>query len=570
MTRIVLDPVTRVGGHLRVEAEITDGAVTDAWVSGTSVRGLESVLPGRDARDAWLLAQRVCGTDGIAHALTCLRAIERALDLPIPPNARLVRNLLAGSAHVMNATAGFYRAQALDWIDLEAALTADPIAAASLAATISDQPAAPATFADAQNRLAAILRGPQPGIFASPFGGHPAYQLPPAADLMIATHLLQSFDWHREMARIHVILGGKSPHPQTFLLGGVSVVPEWRGPIAEPLGGHQWGLEAASPASLSPVSLTTIATLLTQMQAFVTGAYLPDVRTIAAAYRDWGTRGRGRGHYLAFGDLPTNDATDDPTLLLPRGRIMDRDLASLIEVDQSGVAESVEHAWYRSGGEDDGALLHPWDERTLLREGPATPITSLADERRYSWVRSPRYEDDPMEVGPLARLLVASAAGDDTVSTALSDTVADLGLGANDLFSTLGRTLARAVEAELVAGRLSGWLTELRDSMASGDLAFANIAKWEPASWPAEAQGWALGESTQGAVGHWVTIEGGRIATYQIVDAGTWNASPRDTRGRRGAIEEALVGTPVADPARPLEVLRTVRSFDPCLACATH
>jgi len=570
MTRLVLDPISRIDGHLRVEVELANGAVTDAWTSGTMYRGLERVLEGRDARDAWLIAQRLCGTCGTAHAQAAVRAVERALGLRIPTNARLLRNLLAGTQLVVDHAAGFYLQQALDWIDLASALTADPGATSSLARSLSDWPNSSAAYFKAiQQRLGTVLRSSQPGPFANASWGHPAYVLRPEANLTVAAHYLEALDWRRRIMRGHVILGGKSPHPQTYLVGGMSLAPEWGGPARPVPGAHLWDLQRQSPSGLSADGLAELGSLIAEARTFVEQVYLADVLSIMKEYRGWAKIGRGIGHYLAFGEFPEDDS-DRPALALQRGRIMDGDLSGVVAVGEMGVGESVDHSWYTSGAQD-GDLRHPSEGRTEPRyAGPRPPFATLAGFDRYSWVKSPRYEDDPMEVGPLARLLVSTVSGASDIRNALGDATARLGLEPEGLFSTLGRTVARAVEAQVVVGRLGAWLGDLRENLASGDLAIADITMSDVATWPHDAAGWAIGESPRGAVGHWVSIRDHRIERYQIVDATTWNGSPRDTRGRRGAMEQALIGTPVADPDCPIEILRTIRSFGPCLSCAVH
>ena len=570
MTRLVLDPVTRVGGHLRVEVDIADGLVADAWCSGTMYRGLERLLEGRDARDAWLMAQRICGSCGTAHALASVRAVENALGLQVPMNARLLRNLLEGTQLVVDHAAGFYQSQALDWIDLDAAVVADPAATSRLARSLSDWPnSTGAYFQAVRQRLASVVGSAQPGPFGGRWGGHPAYHLRPEASLMVAAHYLEALDWRRRVMRSHVILGGKSPHPQTFLVGGMSLAPEWSGPSRPVQGEHQWNLEKQAPPALSADGLADLATILGEVRTFAEQVYLADVQAILAEYGDWTAVGRGIGHYLAFGEYPEDDS-NRPDLRFQRGRVMDRDISTLVVAGESGVGESVDHSWYTYGTAD-GALRVPADGRTEPRyAGPRPPYATLAGFDRYSWVKAPRYEDDPMEVGPLARLLVATAAGDSVTRSALGAATLRVGIQPDGLFSTLGRTLARAVEAVLVAERLDPWFQSLKQNLAAGDMAMADITLWDVDSWPREAEGWAVGESPGGAIGHWLSIRDHRIERYQIVDASTWNISPRDTRGRRGALEEALVGTPLADPERPLEILRTVRSFAPCLTCGVH
>jgi len=569
MTRLVIDPVSRVGGNLRVEVELTAGTVTDAWTSATMYRGIERTLVGRDARDAWLYAQRVCGTCGITHAIASARAVENALGIAIPRNARLLRNLMAGTQLVVDHAAGFYLSQSLDWVDLASALDADPASTSTLARSLSDWPSSsPSYFGSVQQRLATLVRSDQPGPFAHASWGHPAYALPPDANLMVAAHYLEALDWRRRIMRIQVLLGGKSPHPQTFLVGGMAVAAAWGGPMRPSPGEHQWDLETASPAALSANGLSDISGLIDEARAFAEQVYVPDVTMIVKAYAGRSPIDAGIGHYLSFGDFAEDDS-ERPTLLLPRGRVMGNDLSGVVAVSETGVGESVDHSWYTTGA-DDGTLVAPGVGRTEPRyAGPRPPFDTLEGFDRYSWVKAPRYEDDPMEVGPLARLLVAVASPGATPH-ALARAVSQVGLEPEALFSSLGRTVARATESLFVANRLGPWLTNLKDDLAAGDLAMADISMWDVASWPAEARGFALAESARGAVGHWVTIRNHRIASYQIVDATTWNGSPRDARGRRGAIEQALIGTPVVDPDRPIEILRTIRSFDPCLTCAVH
>jgi Ni,Fe-hydrogenase I large subunit len=568
MTRHAIDPVTRVNGHLRIEVEVANHAVSDAWSSGQMFRGLELILEGRDPRDAWLIAQRTCGRCGIAHALGSVQAVEDALGVTIPTNARLVRNLIAGSQDVVALTAGFYLRQVRDWVDPTAAIGADPAASAALARSLSDRPNADtAVMKGARDRLSASLAG-RPQGFTDPTSQHPACTLAPEPSLMVLAHFLEAIDWQREMNRLQVLLGGKSPHPQTLIVGGMALTPPWGGPRRPDTGQHPWQSNRNAPSPLSADGLDEVAALIDEARTFVDEVYVPDVLVLADHYREWGSIGTGIGHYLSFGAYP-EDAADEPTQVLPRGRIMDRSLSDVVSAGQSGVAESVAHSYY---ADDAGtALRHPWAGVTApAYAGPRPPFKTLKGSDRYSWLKAPRYEDDPMEVGPAARMLVAYASGVDAVVAAVDDVTSRIGLPPEGLGSTLGRIVARAVEARVVVDRLAGWLDQLRSNLASGDLAVADITRWDPATWPSQAQGSSIGESPDGAVGHWLRIEDRRIATYQIVDATTWNGSPRDQRGRRGAIEEALIGTPLVDPARPVEVLRTVHSFDPCLACAVH
>ena len=348
MTRLAIDPVSRVNGHLRIEADVPDRIVADAWVSGQAYRGIERILSGRDPRDAWLVAQRVCGVCTGAHAFASVRAVENALEVSIPANARLIRNIMAGSSAVVAHAAGFYLRQAFDWVDPTIAVRADPRAASALAATLGDRSdAGEASFRSVRDRLSVALRD-QTAPFASRSWGHPAYSLPPEASLMVLAHYFEAIDWQREMNRLQVVLGGKSPHPQTLLVGGMAVAPPWGGPSRPDAGQHPWRSNRKAPAPLSAEGLADVAALLEQARSFVHGVYVPDVLTLAEHYGEWARVGLGIGHYLSFGAYPEDGRRSAP--LLPRGRVMDRGLSEVVDVGQAGVAETVAHAHYLDDG----------------------------------------------------------------------------------------------------------------------------------------------------------------------------------------------------------------------------
>jgi [NiFe] hydrogenase large subunit/hydrogenase large subunit len=554
VTRIVVDPVTRIEGHLRIEVEVVDGVVQDAWSSGTMFRGLELILRGRDPRDAWVFAQRACGVCTTVHALASVRSVENALGLTIPRNARLVRNLIAGSQFVQDHVIHFYHLHALDWVDVVSALSASPSATARLAASTSDWPTnSTAHFASVQQKLKTFVDSGQLGPFANGYWGHPAYQLPPEANLMAVAHYLEALDWQRDVIRIHAVLGGKNPHPQTYVVGGMAL-----------------GLDPNSPTALNARGLSEIGSLLRKARDFVEQVYIPDVLAVAGFYKEWAGLGQGIGNYMSYGDFPEDDSGQPSGFYLPRGRIMGRDLSRVEPVVQEGIGETVAHSWYRYASGDDGSK-HPWEGETDPHySGPKPPFESLEGADEYSWLKAPRYEDEPMEVGPLARMLVAYASGHADVKTEVDAVLGALDVGPEALFSTLGRIAARAVETKLLAIRSEKWLADLQANLATGDLAVADVTAWDRDSWPDRALGFGMEEAPRGALGHWVVIEDRKIANYQLVVPSTWNGSPRDAAGRRGAWEEALIGTPVADPAQPVEILRTIHSFDPCMACAVH
>jgi hydrogenase large subunit len=571
MPRQVIDPVTRVGGQLRLEVELAGGQVRDAWSAGTMFRGLENVLHGRDARDAWLVAQRICGTCTGVHALASVRAVENALGMSIPTNARLVRNLLAGTQNVADHVTGFYQRQAFDWVDVVSALDADPVATAALARSISAWPdSSAAYFAGVQERLARLVQSGQPGPLANGPWGHPALTLAPAACLLITAHYFTALDWQRSFLRLHTLLGGKSPHPQTFVVGGMVLAPPWGGPPTTLPGEHPVQSDKDSPAALGPRGMALAGDLIAEAKRFVDQVLVPDALLLAAEYRAaWATVGTGPGSHLAFGDFPEEDGTQ-PALLLPGGRIVDRQLGRVEPIDHVRITETVIHAHYTSGS-GSAPALHPWDEDTKPSYGgPPPPVTTLEGSTRYSWVKAPRYDGAIYEAGALSRLLVGHVDAATAQRNAVQRASQALGGGTDVLMGALGRIVARALEAQLVVNRMEGWRTELADHFAAGDLAVANARAWNRSDWPSDARGWSGGESPRGAVGHWVSIRDGRIDEYQVVDGSTWNLSPRDSHDGRGACEQALVGTPVADPARPLEILRVVHSFDPCPPCAVH
>jgi Ni,Fe-hydrogenase I large subunit len=551
MTRIAIDPITRIEGHLRVEVEVQDGVVTDAWSSGTMFRGIELILRKRDPRDAWVFAQRICGVCTTVHALASVRAVENALGITIPENARLIRELISGAQMVQDHVIHFYHLHALDWVDITSALKADPAATSVLAQSISDYPKSSAAyFKGVQEKLKAFVGTGQLGIFANGYWGHPAYKLPPEANLMAVSHYLDALDWQRDFIRIHAILGGKNPHPQSFLVGGMAT-----------------SLDPNGVTGINADRLALVAQLIQKGRDFVSQVYLPDVLAIASFYKDWAGLGAGLGNYMAYGDYA---AQNGAPAVFPGGLILGRDLARVAPVDPSQVREYVTHSWY-DYDEGNGASVHPSQGETKPHyDGPKPPYDFLHTDGKYSWVKAPRYQDHAVEVGPLARTLIAYASGKPEVQKVVNGALAQLGVAAPALFSTLGRVAARAIEAKLMADQLPVWLGQLQDNMGRGDLRIHDGSHWDPSTWPREAMGVGLHEAPRGALAHWIHIKDGAIANYQAVVPSTWNAGPRDAHGQRGAYEAALIGTPVAKPDQPVEILRTVHSFDPCLACAVH
>jgi [NiFe] hydrogenase large subunit/hydrogenase large subunit len=557
MARVVVDPVTRIEGHLRIEAEVDGGAVREAWSSSTMFRGIELILKGRDPRDAWAFAQRICGVCTTVHAIASIRAVENAIGAAPPPNARLLRNLIIAAQAVQDHVVHFYHLHALDWVDIVSALSADPVKTSSLAQSISDWPlSSPTYFTGVRDRVKGFVDRGQLGPFANAYWGHPAYRLPAEANLMAVAHYLEALDWQREFIKMHAVLGGKNPHLQSFLVGG----------MATPV-------DPNSQAALNAGTIAALKEFVAKARDFVVRVYIPDLLAVASFYKDWAGHGRGVGNYLAYGEYPDDDASS-PTLFLPRGIIRGRDLTKLEPFDQAKVTEYVAHSWYQYQ-QGDGVALHPFQGETMPNyTGPTPPYKFLGLEtdtsKKYSWLKSPRYDDQPMEVGPLARMLVAYVSGHSRVKELVGGVLKTLNVGPEALFSTLGRVAARGIETQVLAEKMGDWVDALGANMASGELRIHDNSKWDPISWPADAMGAGFHEAPRGALGHWVSIHNGVINNYQCVVPSTWNAGPRDAKGRRGPYEEALLGTPVADPQRPVEILRTVHSFDPCMACGVH
>lgn len=548
--RIVIDPITRIEGHLRIEVQTEDGQITDAWSSSTMFRGIEMIFKGRDPRGAWAMAQRICGVCTTVHAVTSVRAVENALGITIPDNARILRNLIAGIQQVQDHVIHFYHLHALDWVDITSALKADPEATAKLAQSISDWPKSSADYFRAiKEKLESFVASGQLGIFANGYWGHPAYKLPPEANLMAVAHYLEALDWQREVIKVHAILGSKNPHPQTYLVGGMAIP-----------------LDPDSEKAINADQLAAMRSLFVKAKEFVEKVYIPDLLAVAPFYLEWAGYGEGLGNFMACGDFPDRTATQ----FLPPGIILNRDLGTVHPLDQEKVAEYVTRSWFEYS-EGDEVAKHPWEGETIPHyTGPQPPYELLDIEGKYSWIKAPRYDDRPMEVGPLARMLVAYASEHPRVKEVVDAVLDKLGAGPEALFSTLGRTAARGIETLVIAEQLVSWLDELATNMAEGNLQIHNGEKWDPETWPAEAQGWAFHEAPRGMLGHWIRIKEGKIENYQCVVPSTWNASPRGAKGQRGAYEAALVGTPLADPSQPIEVLRTIHSFDPCMACAVH
>ncbi|MCZ4305665.1 nickel-dependent hydrogenase large subunit [Zoogloeaceae bacterium G21618-S1] len=565
--RVVVDPVTRIEGHMRVEVNLDDNnVIRNAVSTGTMWRGLEVILKGRDPRDAWAFTERICGVCTGTHALTSCRAVEDALGIEIPDNANSIRNIMQLTLQVHDHLVHFYHLHALDWVDVVSALSADPKATSALAQSISNWPmSSPGYFRDIQNRLKKFVESGQLGPFMNGYWGNPAYKLPPEANLMAVTHYLEALDFQKEIVKIHTIFGGKNPHPN-WLVGGM--------PCAINMDG------TGAVGAINMERLNLVKSIIDRTIEFVDQVYVPDLQAIASFYKDW-TFGGGLSSMsvLSYGDIPdrANDFSAS-NLMLPRGAIINGDLSKIHEVDlrdPSEIQEFVDHSWYKYADETKG--LHPWDGETEPNftlgpktQGTKTNIKSLDEEGKYSWIKAPRWKGHAMEVGPLSRYIIGYVQNNPEFKEPTDKLLTDLGLPLEALFSTLGRTAARGLEASWAAHKMRYFFDKLMANIKAGDSNTANIEKWDPSRWPKEAKGVGFTEAPRGALGHWIKIRDGKIENYQAVVPTTWNGSPRDGKGQIGAFEAALMNTPVAVADQPLEILRTLHSFDPCLACSTH
>ena len=568
---IIVDPITRIEGHLRVEAVIDENnTIVDAYTASTLFRGIETILKGRDPRDAGLLAMRICGVCTGTHYQRSIEAVEDAFDITIPKNARIVRNLIQGALYMHDHLVHFYHLHALDFVDVVSALSADPkktsAEAVKWAKVAGTNPfiEGEGKFKEIQERVAKFVKQGRLGIFGNGYWGNKNYKLTPEQNLIGVAHYLKALDVQRDMAKMQAIFGGKNPHPQSIVVGGVTCVQDIQ----------------------NPARIALFKSLLLESTKFIKQAYLPDVYMAGTMYADEATdskatftelmKGKGVGgtgggllSYMTYGDFRLDDTGFyKSSLLFPSGVIYDGDISKVHDVDPTKIAEDVTHAWY----EGTGAPEHPYDGTTNPKytglDKREDGMAYLKTDEKYSWIKSPLYDDKRVEVGPLARMVVGYAKGDERITKYVTNFLTRGNLPVSILFSTIGRTAARAVETELMADIMVEWVDELAKNAASGDLSTWTEFDFDKVS--VKSKGAGLAEAPRGALGHWVRVENGKIANYQAVVPSTWNAAPRDYKGRLGAYEAALIGTKVADPEQPLEIIRTIHSFDPCIACAVH
>ena len=566
--RVVIDPVTRIEGHLRCEVNINeDNVITNAVSCGTMFRGLELIVKGRDPRDVWAFVERICGVCTGTHALASVHAVEDALKIDIPDNANAIRNMLQLALWYHDHLVHFYQLGGLDWIDVVSAAKADPKETSRLAQSLSAWPqSSPGYFASVKDKLVKIISSGQLGIFKNGYWGHPGYTLPPEANLMLVAHYIEALDFQKDVIKIHTVFGGKNPHPN-WLVGGV--------PLALNVDGK------GGDDVINMERLELVQSIITRCLAFSEQVLLPDSIALASFYPEWLHIGGGLANQslLAYGAFPSiaNDYSDS-SLLVPSGAIINGNFNEVLPVsltNEDEIREEVGRSWYSYP--NGITSLHPYQGETIPHfvlgagtKGTATDIRQLDETARYSWIKTPRWRGNMMEVGPLSRTLIAYALKRTDVVDRVDDICGRLNVPVTALQSTMGRILSRAHEAHWAAETMQVFFDKLITNLKNGDSTTVNTRKWEPETWPALARGVGFTEAPRGALGHWLTIKDGKVEHYQCVVPTTWNAAPRSNGGQLGPYEAALMGTRMAVPEKPLEILRTLHSFDPCLACATH
>jgi len=561
---IIVDPVTRIEGHLRIEAIIDEeNKIVDAYSASTMFRGIETILKGRDPRDCGLMAMRICGVCTGTHYQRSIEAVEDAFDITIPKNARIVRNLIQGALYVHDHLVHFYHLHALDFVDVVSATKADPAATAAEAekwagvAGVEPYFSGAGEFKRVQERIVKFVKEGRLGIFGNGYWGNPHYKLTPEQNLIGVAHYLKALDIQRDLAKMQAIFGGKNPHPQSIVVGGVTCVQDIK----------------------NPARIALYKQLLLEGRDFIKRAYLPDVYMAGTMYADEatdkeatfkGVGGTGGGilSYMSYGDFRLDDTGFyNSELLFPSGVVLNGDISKAFELDQEKITEDVTHSWYEGK-----KPLHPYVGETVpqytgLKEGD-DGYKYLKTDEKYSWIKSPLYDGQKVEVGPLARMIIGYVKGDERIKRYVGTFLQKANLPITVLFSTIGRTAARAIETELMADVLVEWVDELAANVAAGDLSTWTEFDFDTVA--ADSKGHGLAEAPRGALGHWVKIKNGKVENYQAVVPSTWNAGPRGPNEEIGAYEGSLIGTKVANPEEPLEIIRTIHSFDPCIACAVH
>jgi len=558
--RIVVDPITRIEGHLRVEVIVDDNnVVTEAYSSATLWRGFENILKGRDPRDAGFFTQRICGVCTYSHYKAGVMAVEDALGIKPPLNAVLTRSLMNIALFLHDHIVHFYHLHGLDWVDVVSALSGDPAKASKDAFKYSDSPMYTGEdhLLGVQKRVAEFVKKGHLGPFANAYWGHPTYKLTPEQNLIAVSHYLKALEIQRTVAQMMAIFGAKQPHPQSLTVGGVTCIMDLQ----------------------NPARLGEFMTKFQEIKAFVDNCYYPDLVMAGGMYAGEPSVNAGLGTANLFTHKEFQMSGTE--FLFEGGVMMAEDVIALVtgkefkvqELDESKITEEATHSWYA-----DDEALHPYDgktnpkytgfndEKTLNGKGEMEDTKVLKTDGKYSWIKAPRYDGKPLQVGPLANIVINYAKGNKRVVKVVNQFLKDTGLPITAVASTLGRTAARMLEAKVICEHGMEIFNNLITNLKVDDSTCASykIDKTK------EYKGRYIGHVPRGVLSHWVRIKNGVIENYQAVVPSTWNASPKDAKGVRGPYEESLIGLPIANLSQPLEIIRVIHSFDPCIACAVH
>ena len=561
--RLVIDPLTRIEGHLRIELEHENGKISDAWSETTMFRGIEEICRGRDPRDVWAFVGRICGVCTGVHSVASVVAVEDAIGSNPPPQARRIRDLVLGSQEIHDHTVHFYHLHALDWVNVVSAAEADVDKALEFARSIGSTWRGNTydKFAKVKETLNQVIESGQLSIFTGGYWDHPDYRLPPEANLMAVSHYLDALEFQRSIIRINTVFGGKNPHPN-FLVGGMAC-----------------SIDPDKSETVNQVHLDQVETWVAEMVEFVRDCYYPDAVAIMGAYKDYFDIGAAAPNFLAVGMAGATYAGDPATSRVETthpevkpGVILDGDYTKVAPFDPQKIEEFVSSAWFTyEDGDDKG--LHPLvGETTVDYTGPTPPYEWLGDDDKYTWSKAPRYDGRVIQVGPVARVLNAYVQGEPRTRELVDEARRTLDIEVEQLNSTAGRTYARAVEAVTAAEYMSEVvMPQFVEGIRNGDIDVFDASKWEPSSWPDECSGMAFTEVARGMLSHFTSIKDGKVSNYQAVVPTTWLAGGRDPEGNLGPYEESLAnGHPLVDPEQPLEPIRTIHSFDPCMSCAVH
>lgn len=551
--RVIVDPITRIEGHLRAEVIVgDDGIVKDAFVSSTLWRGLEVIAKGRDPRNVPLMMQRICGVCTYSHYLKSTMAVEDALGIKIPYNAELVRSLMNAALFIHDHVVHFYHLHGVDWVDIVSALSADPAKASKLAFKYSDNPIGTGEneLKLVKEKIAKFAKNPQGlGPFANAYWGHGTYKLTPEQNLIALSHYLQALEVQRTAAQLLAIFGGKNPHPQSLAVGGVTCVMD----------------------ILNPAKMGEYMTKFKVLANFINNAYYPDIVMAAEMYKTEGSvvKPAGVKNFMAHEDFIVGRGDR----LFESGIVYDGDLSKVFEIDEDLITEEATHSWYQND-----KALHPYDGETEPKytgfvdgetvgpDGKMIHSKQINENDKYSWIKSPRYDGKPMEVGPLACMVVSYAKGNKKVQKVVNDFLKTTGLPAAALFTTLGRTAARMLQAKLIGDNALIAFNNLIENLKVDQETCATYTIDKNK----EYKGRGIGDVPRGMLSHWVRIKNGVVENYQAVVPSTWNAGPMDANGQKGPYEADLIGLKIENLTQPLEIIRIIHSYDPCIACAVH